>query len=302
MKNITYPAALKAGDTIAIPAPAGKVKPANVENAKKVLENLGFKVKVMPHTLGEYGSFSGTPSERLSDFEQAWNDPEVKAIVCARGGYGVVHIMEALNSGLDYNNPKWVVGFSDISALHALMAKHNIASVHASMCSHIAKGIEDEDNASLIGILKGDRPAYTFPSSPLDRPGLAVGQLLGGNLAVLAELINTPYDIIKPDTILFVEDVAEPIYKIERMFYQLRLSGILPKLKGLIVGQFTEYKPDETHNSMEEMIAKVVEPYKYPVAFNVPIGHVEHNIPMIESATVTLKVSVSGKNSIIFHR
>ena len=121
-------------------------------------------------------------------------------------------------------------------------------------------------------------------------------------MAVLAELINTPYDILKPDTILFIEDVAEPIYKIERILYQLKLSGVLAKIRGLVVGQFTEYKPDANYDDMESMVRDMTAEYSYPVAFNAPIGHVDHNVPLIESAKVTLKVNPEGRNSIIFHR
>ena len=129
-----------------------------------------------------------------------------------------------------------------------------------------------------------------------------MGVLIGGNFAVIAELIGTPYDIIQPGTILFIEDIAEPIYKIERMLYQLKMSGVLARLNGLIVGQFTDYKPDDNYDDMYDMIRNMLMPYDYPVAYNVPVGHVDHNLPLIESATVTLKVSPSGRNSIIFHR
>ncbi|MDE7143160.1 MAG: LD-carboxypeptidase, partial [Muribaculaceae bacterium] len=121
--------------------------------------------------------------------------------------------------------------------------------------------------------------------------GIATGTLLGGNLAVLAELINTPYDILKPDTILFLEDVSEPIYKIERIFYQLRLSGLFDNIRGLIVGQFTEWKPARNYSDMNAMIADMTAPYSYPVAFNAPFGHVDTNLPFIESTTVTLSVA-----------
>lgn len=297
-----YPQPLKPGDTIAILSPAGPIAAENVHGAAKVLEAEGWKVKIMPHTLGRNGQYAGTDAERFADLREAFLDPEVRAIVCSRGGYGVVHLMDRLE-GLDLAaDPKWVVGFSDISALHAMLQHKGVASIHGSMTSHIKLGPEDPDNASLFSILRGDFPAYSFPSHPYDRPGLATGQLLGGNLAVLAELINTPYDLLRRDAILFVEDIAEPIYKIERIFYQLRLSGVLPNIRGLIVGQFTDYKPNENYSDMETMIRDMTAPYKYPIAFGAPIGHVDHNIPVIEGAKVTLKVSPSGTDSIIFWR
>lgn len=300
-ENIKFPRPLKPGDKIAICSPAGRIKENIVHDAADVLRAEGYRVEIMPHALGRYGNFSGTPQERYSDLKAAFEDPEVRAILCSRGGYGVVHIMDRLAQLPLEDDPKWVIGFSDISALHALMASKGIASVHASMCAHIKEGADDPDNRDLLAILRGEKPVHIFDSHPYDRQGLATGILRGGNLAVLAELINTPYDIIQPDTILFLEDVSEPIYKIERIFYQLRLSGVLDKIKGLVIGQFTEYKPDDNYADMETMIRDAVAGYDFPVAFNVPIGHVDHNVPVIESAKVTLKVSPSGRNSLIFH-
>lgn len=299
---VKFPAPLEKGDTIAICSPAGPVDPAKVAGAVAVLEQQGWRTKVMPHALGSHGNFSGTADERYADMAAALTDPEVRAVLCSRGGYGVVHIMDRLARLPLADDPKWVIGFSDISAMHALMASKGVASIHSPMAAQIMKGTSDADTASLFGILRGERPAYVFPSHEFDRRGIASGRLFGGNLAVLAELISTPYDIIVPDSILFLEDVAEPIYKIERIFYQLRLSGVLGRLRGLIVGQFTEYRRDRNYTDMESMIRDATAGCNYPIAFGVPIGHVDHNLPVIESAEVTLKVSPSGTNSLIFHR
>lgn len=304
MKNeeIRFPAPLKKGDKIAICSPAGKIKSELVYDAAEVLRNQGWKVEIMPHALGENGNFSGTADERYADLKAAFSDPDVRAILCSRGGYGVVHILERLNKLPLEKDPKWVIGFSDISALHALMTRKGIASIHSSMASHIKEGASDPDNRDLFAILRGERPAYIFDSHDFDRQGIATGVLRGGNLAVLAELIGTPYDLLQPDSILFIEDVSEPIYKIERIMYQLRMSGLLDNIRGLIIGQFTDYKPDANHDDMESMLRDALAGYDFPVAFNAPIGHVDHNIPLIEGAKVTLKVSPSGRNSIIFHK
>ncbi len=301
-KDIIFPKPLKKGDKIAICSPASKIDPEIVEKAIPILESEGWRVEVMSHALGESGTYSGTDAERLSDLRTAILDPDVRAIICSRGGYGVVHLMDELNRLPLRDDPKWIAGFSDISALHALMAANGIASIHSSMCAAIKEGTDNEDNKTLFGILRGERPVHIFDSHDYDRQGIATGHLQGGNLAVIADLINTPFDIIEPDTILFIEDVSEPVYKIERILYQLKLSGVLGKLKGLIVGQFTDYKPDSNYPNMETMIHDMTAEYDYPVAFNVPVGHVDHNIPLIESAPITLKVSPSGRNSIIFHR
>lgn len=300
-KNIVIPEPLMPGDTIAICSPAGAINPEKVLEARDVLEARGWNVRIMPHAMGQYGNYSGSAAQRFDDMRNALTDPSVRAVICSRGGYGVVHIMERLDEIDLLKDPKWIVGFSDISAIHALCTKQGIASIHGSMCSHLANGTEDPENMMLFDILEGNAPAYTIDACPrYDRPGVAQGRLVGGNLAVLAHLAGTSFDVFEPGTILFVEDVSEPIYKIERMFYQLRMSGVLPNLAGLVVGQFTEYSPDKSYSVMEDMIADMVAPYRYPVAFNVPIGHVSNNIPVIENAQVTLKVTGTPTNSLIF--
>ena len=295
------PRPLRRGDTIAICSPAGPISADKVNGAAAVLRDYGWKVKIMPHTLGHHGNYSGKDSERYDDLAGALADPEVRAVVCSRGGYGVVHLLDSLDRLDLAADPKWVVGFSDISALHALMARHGIASIHGSMTDAIRRGPADEDNARLFDLLQGRREPFAFATDARhDRPGIASGTLYGGNLAVLADLLDTRFDLLRRDSILFIEDVAEPIYKIERIMYQLRISGILPSLRGLMVGQFTEYKADASYSDMNDMVADMVAPYKFPVAFNVPIGHVRHNVPVVEGAQVTLKVTTGDTSNLIY--
>ena len=187
-EKIVFPKPLKEGDTIAILSPAGIIDPEHVKHATPVLESQGWKVKVMPHTLGKWGNYSGTPAERLADLEEAFLDPEVRAILCSRGGYGVVHLMDSLNNLPIEKDPKWVIGYSDISALHALMSNKGIASIHASMTSHIRKGADDVDNKVLFEILRGEAPAYTFDGHQYNRLGQCSGKIIGENVAVIAEL------------------------------------------------------------------------------------------------------------------
>ena len=290
----TIPAPLRDGDRIAIVSPSGPVDSALVYAAADTLRGQGYRVDIFPSALGKCGQYAASDSARLADLSAALTDSTVRAILCSRGGYGAVHLLDSLSALPLERDPKWLIGFSDISALHALLASRGIASIHGNMCKHIALGPDDEDNATFLAMLRGYRPAYEFAPDSLNRCGQASGRLLGGNLAVIAELINTPYDVIQPGTILFIEDVEEPIYKLERIMYQLRLSGVLPRLGGLIVGQFTGYRPNDSYETMERMIADMTAPYTYPVAFNVPIGHVDHNVPVIQSAEVTLKVTPEG--------
>lgn len=289
---LIVPEPLRPGDLIAIVSPSGTVKEEYVSRAAEVLRAAGYRVRIGPHALGKFHTYAGTPEERFADLASALTDPEVKAVLCSRGGYGAVHILERLDALPLRDNPKWIIGFSDISALHALMARHGIASIHAPMAKHLAAfDGADDDAQALLDILAGRPFDYQLPPNPLNRPGTASGPLAGGNLAVIAELIATPFDAIRPGCILFVEDIAEPVYKTERILYQLRFSGALASLAGLIVGEFTDYKIDPEAETMNEMIRRMVAPYDYPVAFGAPVGHVDHNIPLVVSAPVTLTVT-----------
>lgn len=285
-----YPAPLHKGDTIAIVSPASIIDPTLVERAAATLSLLGYRVTVTPHALGSTGSYSGSIEERLEDITGALLDPRVRAILCSRGGYGCVHLLDRLAS-LDLNaDPKWIIGFSDVSALHALMASRGIVSIHASMAKALALEPHGAPfNAMLLNMLEGKRPALEFASHGYNRAGTVSGRLTGGNLAVLQALIDTPYDIFG-DSILFIEDVAEPIYKIERILYQLRLAGRLGQLKGLVIGQFTLYEPDRNFDEIYDMIAPMAEGLRIPVAFDAPIGHIRDNMPLLHGATATLDV------------
>ena len=290
--EILTPRPLKRGDRVAILSPSGIIKPQTVYNAMPVLADRGWVTYVGQHTFDRYSTYAGTDDARYEDLEAALLDPDTRAIICSRGGYGAVHLLDRLDRLPLRDDPKWIVGYSDISALHALMSKHGIQSIHAPMCKHIAqhKGM-DEDSQRLFRLLEGERLEIRVAGNRLNRPGEATGILYGGNLAVTAGLISTPFDVLRGDTILFIEDIAEPVYKVERILYNLRLNGTLASLRGLIVGRFTDYTPGVDKETMEQMIARMVEPYDYPVAFGVPIGHVHHNIPMVCSSSVTLTVT-----------
>ncbi len=290
--SILTPRPLRRGDRIAIVSPAGIIKPQIVYNCLPVLADRGWIPYVGENTFNREGTYAGTDDERYYDLETAFLDPDTRAIICARGGYGAVHLLDRLDRLPLRDDPKWVVGYSDISALHALMTRKGIKSLHAPMTKHIAQfSGKDGDSQLLFDKLEGAVPDVEVEAHPLNRPGKAEGLLAGGNLAVIAGLVSTPFDVIRPGTILFIEDIAEPIYKVERILYTLRLSGALGSLGGLIVGQFTDYAPDRNSPTMEAMISRMVEPFDFPVAFGFPIGHVDHNIPMTCSSEVALDVS-----------
>lgn len=291
-RPILTPRPLRHGDRVAIVSPAGIIKPQVVYNSLPVLADCGWVPYVGKNTFGRFGTFAGTDDERYADLEAALLDPDTRAIICSRGGYGVVHLLDRLDRLPLRDDPKWIVGYSDISALHALMTRHGIKSVHAPMTKHISENRgRDTDSRRLFEILSGAMPDLRAGGHPLNRPGEAEGLLVGGNLAVIAGLLSTPFDVIRPGRILFIEDIAEPIYKVERILYTLRLSGVLGQLAGLVVGRFTDYAPDRGSASMEEMISRIVADYSYPVAYGIPVGHVDHNVPLVCSSLVRLEVT-----------
>ena len=289
--NIICPEPLKKGDKVVIVSPSGAVKPEFVLGEAEALKRQGWDAEIAPNAMGKYLSYSGTIHERIADFKDALLDPEVKAIFCARGGYGAVQLLATLDGMPLRECAKWIVGYSDISALHALMVSNGIVSIHAPMARHLSSSFgSDPDSEKLFSILRGICPSYTFASNPMNRSGVAEGTIVGGNLAVLSALISTPYDIFAPGIILFIEDIAEPVYKVERIFYQLKLSGKLAGIAGLIVGQFTDYKIVDGMPTMYETILAMVEEYDFPVVFDAPIGHVSYNVPIPVSSWANLSV------------
>ncbi len=293
MKTI-FPRPIAPGDKIAILSPASIINPDYVDGACSWLSSRGYVPVVEPHTLGSVGSYSGTPLERLADFRAALADPEVRAVLCSRGGYGAVHLLPDFPIDEWLADPRWLIGFSDISALHAMLNSHGIVSVHASMCKALAlREADDADNRRLFAILEGMRPVCEVAPHPFNRFGEASGHLRGGNLAVIADLIATPVSpFADPEsTILFIEDIAEPIYKVERILWQLRLMGFLDRVAGIIIGQFTDYRPDRNFPDMYTMLDAVLSGVTCPVAFNFPVGHVDHNLPLLSGAPATLSVT-----------
>ena len=302
IKDIRFPKAVGEGGKIAIVSPATVVKEEYVSGAADLLRKRGFEPVVMPSALGPAsGSFAATHEARNQDLKDAVDNPEVGAILCARGGYGCVHLIANPEIAKSVTaHPKWLIGFSDVSALHALWHSCGVASIHGPMAKHLTvEKPDDPCTTSLLNLISG-KPAmdYTFPSSPYNRCGTATGELRGGNLAVLNGLSGTPFDMLTvdegEDVILFIEDISEAIYAVERMLMRLHLSGTLSRIKGLIIGQFTEYRPDRNHESMEAMIDALLTRCgisDIPVAFNFPVGHVSANYPLIEGAKVRLSIT-----------
>lgn len=287
------PPFLSAGDGIRIISPSGKIDPVFIDQAALRLSNWGFNVSIGEAAKGSYGRFGGTVAERLQDISDAYLDTNVKAILCSRGGYGVMQLLDKIDPQWVIQHPKWLIGYSDITAMHAFLQTNGIASIHAPMARHLAEE-DDRSSQSLHNMLIGKEVRYSFDADPFNREGEATGILRGGNLSMLMALRGTPYDIVPQGTLLFIEDIAEQPYHVERMLLNLKHGGVLSKLSGLIVGQFTGYEEDASMmRSLKEIIADTVAEYHYPVAFNFPVGHVTYNLPLICGATVQLKI---GKN------
>lgn len=292
---ITIPPYLKPGDTIGILCPSGYMPHEKASTAIKTLTEWGFNV-VPGKTLGhQFNYFSGTDEERLNDLQQMMDNESIKAVFCARGGYGMGRIIDKINFKKFKKNPKWIIGFSDITVIQShLFSKYKIASMHAPMAAAFNDGeSKNQYIQSLHDSLIGRKANYASAGNEFNKKGKVSGVLVGGNLSLLAHLIGTPSELKTKDKILFIEDVGEYIYNVDRMMYQLKRSGKLDNLKALIVGRFTEMK-DTTipfGQSAEEVIRDVVKEYDYPVCFNFPVSHDKENYALKIGFEYRLSVS-----------
>ena len=269
-------------ERIRIVSPSGAIEPAFIDGATERLRGWGYEVTEGRHARDRWGRFAGTDEDRLADLIEALHDPSVDAILCSRGGYGLQRIIDRLPK-----ITKPIIGFSDITALHQLSAISNQPSVHGIMCKHIATLPEEsEPIEALKRLLKGEAIEYRWESHPLNTPGKACAPIVGGNLSVLYGLQGTRFGLQNSDfriqfPILLIEDIGERHYHIDRMMRNLRMSGVLAHLSGLIVGQFSDCEDDPLmQQTVYETIKEVVADYNYPILFNAPFGHVEHNLPL----------------------
>ena len=295
------PPFLKPSDQIRIISPSGISNPEYIDGAKKILTEWKLTVTEGKYARSEYGRFSGTKEQRTSDLQSALDDPSVKAILCSRGGYGLAQIIDKLDFTLFVKSPKWVIGFSDISILHNVINNLGIESIHGIMGMHLSKLPGDSIQVQYLKkLIFGIKPEYDFPNEPNNKTGQAMGKLIGGNLSVIIGLRGSEYDLNYRNAILFIEDVGEKPYQIDRMIQNLRLSGILAQLSGLIIGQFSECEEDPLMmQSMQELILSAVNEYDYPVCFNFPAGHVDYNLPFILGAKINLQIT-KDKTELIF--
>ena len=298
------PPYLKKGDTIGITSPAGYITLEAIQPAIQQIETWGLKVKP-GNSIGKRDfSFGGTDTERAADFQQLLDDPKIKAILCARGGYGAVRIIDKLNWEKFKLHPKWIIGFSDVTVIHSHLSRNiGVASIHSKMCNSFpddwskAEPIQIETILSIKQALMGEKMKYTITFNEYNRIGLAKGVLVGGNLKTLESLAGSKSDIRTAGKILFVEDTGEYLYSIDRMFWNLKRTGKLDQLAGLIIGGF-KVKPDdpgeEFGRTLYDIVLEKVKPYKFPICFDFPVGHQKNNFALKCGVMHKFNVGVNG--------
>ena len=289
---------LHEGDTIAIISPSSATDTATVNGGIRTLERWGFHTVVGRSALNNYREFAGTIAERRNDLLWALQNPSVKAIMCSRGGDGAAHLLSQLPLDTLRQYPKLIIGFSDITALLCAEARAGVKGIHGTMC-HALITYEGNDTVSqcLRRMLQGDLPEYHVAPHPLNVEGRAEGIVVGGNLSVYNDLAGSDYDpLLLPGIILVMEDTGEGMSKVDRMLHNMEMRGLLPNVRGIIVGQFNEYKhPENGFDDMYAMLHEYLRHYNIPVCYDFPVGHAHlRNFPLLIGAKATLEVTPEG--------
>jgi muramoyltetrapeptide carboxypeptidase len=302
------PAALQPNDVIGIVSPGKHIDAALLERAANLIKQLGYRVKIGEHATDRHHYFSGTDAERAHDFQRMLDDDEVKLILCSRGGYGSARIIDRLDFSRFGQQPKWIAGYSDITVFHAhVLRTFGVESLHATM--PLDFGDDPSSDAPLRKLLEaasGQQQYYEIEANPNNRSGNAGALLTGGNLSVLCSLLATPSEVETDDKILFIEEVGESCYRIDRMMNTLLRAKKLNHLAGLVVGGLTPVANDNFGMSTAEIIAEAVAPFNFPVAFGFPAGHFHDNYPLIMGLTYQLEVGETAtlrslENHTMFH-
>jgi muramoyltetrapeptide carboxypeptidase len=284
------PSYLKQGDKIGIVATARKISIEEIQPALDILNSWGLEVVLSKNLFNADNQYSGTDSQRAEDLQSMLNDTSIKAIISARGGYGTIRIIDKLDFTTFKKHPKWIIGYSDITVLHSHIHNFGIETIHATMPINFTKN--NEATESLRKTLFGETTNYQIESHPLNKNGIAEGQLIGGNLSLLYALSNSVSDIDTTGKILFIEDLDEYLYHIDRMMMQLKRAGKLNNLAGLIVGGMTDMKDNTIPfgKSAEQIIADTVKEFNYPVCFNFPAGHIDKNLAIYFGRKIKLNI------------
>lgn len=296
IKEYTIPPYLKNGDSIMIVAPAGFLTDSTeIDQGIELAKSWGLNIKLGKNLFKRHNHFAGTDLERENDLQEALDNKNIKAIWCARGGYGTVRIVDQLNFSAFKKNPKWIIGYSDITTLHEQVHRLGFASIHATMPGGMRRATP-EAKETLYKSLFGDDVSYEIPTNPLNKLGTSKGVLIGGNLSIVMSMLGSNSDIDPKGKILFIEDVGEDLYRVDRMMYTLKRNGFLKDLKGIIVGDF-DYKKEENvlfGGTHREIILNTVKEYDYPVIFDFPAGHIRNNHAMTFGKKVKLESNASS--------
>ena len=293
------PAYLKPGDKVALISPSYYCSMETALAAAETLRSWGYEPVIGPNVGKQYlEHYAGTVEERLADLRWALNDPGIKAVICLRGGYSTLHLVEGLPLKELAASPKWLIGYSDITTLLSMEACAGVMSIHGVMGCNIAKqySVNVQQSCTLLrNLLQGQVPRYELPAHKENILGRASGTLVGGNLATFAPLLGTQADAIgKTDIILFVEEVEETYHNIDRLFNMLKMSGVLAHCKGIVLGDFTDCKNDVGFESVEAMLREYIAPYNIPLLCGFPAGHEKVNLPLVIGAPVTMDVRADG--------
>ena len=304
--QLIQPEHLKSGDTISILAPSGVLN--NFDNkitkAINIFKSWGLNVVLGNHIYDKNGHFAGTDKNREKDFQKALDNKNIKAIWCARGGYGAVRIIDKLNFDNYLKNPKWIIGFSDITVIHNKLNFLNSESIHAMMITGFEDIGQNNDSLSkLKNVLFGDSLSYSIASNKNNKTGKSEGIIVGGNLTLIQSTIGSKTELKMKDKILFIEEIGEYAYHIDRMLYSLKRAGYFENCKGLIVGQISDVKKNTTDfgRTINELILDVLDEYNFPILFDFPAGHEKTNFPIILGRKVILEVSKSDSKVIFYN-
>ena len=303
--DLIQPPYLKAGDTVAIVAPSGilKNRTDEVTQAVDLLRSWGLHAVVGKHVFSKDDHFAGTDAERCEDFQNALDDPTISAIWCARGGYGTVRILDKLDYTKFKSNPKWIIGYSDITALHNQLHNEGFQSIHALMCVSLTKDLDDIKHtlATFKSTIFGNPVDYTLEGSTYNKVGTTSGQLVGGNLTMIHTMLGSKTSIDTSGKILFIEEIGEYKYHIDRMLQSLKRAGYFDNCKGLLVGDMSKMRKNTTlwGTSVEQLILDALSEYDFPIAFNMPAGHEKDNRAMVLGKAITLRVE-KGRSTVVF--
>ncbi|RCT54074.1 LD-carboxypeptidase [Winogradskyella sp. KYW1333] len=298
--QLIQPPYLKVGDTVAIVAPSGilKSREGEIQQAIALLNKWGLNAKLGDNVFNKANHFAGTDQERCEDFQNALDDSSISAIWCARGGYGTVRILDKLDYSKFRKEPKWIIGYSDITALHNQLHNEGVESIHALMCVSLTKDLSEilDSVETFKSAIFGNLTHYTLEGTEYNREGEATGQLIGGNLTMLHTMLGSDTSIDTSNKILFIEEIGEYKYHIDRMLQSLKRAGYFDNCKGIIVGDMSKLRKNTTlwGTSIEKLILDALSEYSFPIAFNMPAGHEKDNRALILGRTINLKVDKSG--------